>query len=132
MAIADDHSLPLAVSVESASPHKSQLVEGVLGQSFLDLLPERLIGDRAYDSDRLDQDLADRYGVEMIAPHRGQRRKPTQDGRPLRRYRKRWRVERLFAWLHNFRRLVIHWEYHVENFFGMVRLGCMKILFRQM
>ena len=132
MAIADDHSLPLAVSVESASPHESQLVEGVLGQSFLDLLPERLIGDRAYDSDRLDQNLADRYGVEMIAPHRGQRRKPTQDGRPLRRYRKRWRVERLFAWLHNFRRLVIRWEYHVENFFGMVRLGCMKILFRQM
>jgi hypothetical protein len=53
MAIADDHSLPLAVSVESASPHESQLVEGVLGQIFLDLLPERLIGDRAYDSDRL-------------------------------------------------------------------------------
>jgi transposase len=132
MAIADDHSLPLAVSVESASPHESQLVEGVLGQSFLDLLPERLIGDRAYDSDRLDQNLADRYGVEMIAPHRAQRRKPTQDGRPLRRYRKRWRVEQLFAWLHNFRRLVIRWEYHVENFFGMVRLGCMKILFRQM
>lgn len=132
MAIADDHSLPLAVSVESASPRESQLVEGVLGQSFLDLLPERLIGDRAYDSDRLDQNLADRYRVEMIAPHRGQRRKPTQDGRPLRRYRKRWRVERLFAWLHNFRRLVIRWEYHVENLFGMVRLGCMKILFRQM
>ena len=44
----------------------------------------------------------------------------------LRRYRRRWRVERLFAWLHHFRRLVIHWEYHVENFFGMVRLGCMN------
>jgi transposase len=89
-----------------------------------------LIGDKAYDSDRLDRDMANRYGIEMIAPHRGQRRGPTQDGRPLRRYRRRWRVERLFAWLHNFRRLVIRWEYHVENFFGMVRLGCMQILFR--
>jgi hypothetical protein len=84
-AIADDHRVPLAVSVESASPHESQLVEGVLGQSFLDLLPERLIGGRAYDSDRLDQDLADRYGVEMITPRRRQRRKPTPDGRLLRR-----------------------------------------------
>ena len=37
-------------------------------------------------------------GIEMIAPHRGVRRKSTQDGRPLRRYRRRWRVERLFAW----------------------------------
>jgi transposase len=130
IALADDHSLPLAVSVESASPHESQLVEGVLGHSFLDTLPPRLIGDKAYDSDRLDRDLAERYGIEMIAPHRGARRTPTQDGRPLCRYRRRWRVERLFAWLHHFRRLVIRWEYHVENFFGMVRLGCMQILLR--
>jgi transposase len=132
IALADDHSLPLAVSIERASPHESQLVEGVLGHSFLDTLPARLIGDKAYDSDRLDQNLADRYGIEMIAPHRGQRREPTQDGRPLRRYRRRWRVERLFAWLHHFRRLVIRWEYHVENFFGMVRLGCMQILLRHL
>ena len=130
IALADDHSLPLAVSIESASPHESQLVEGVLGHSFLDTLPTRLIGDKAYDSDRLDRDLAERYGIEMIAPHRGERRTPTQDGRPLRRYRRRWRLERFFAWLHHFRRLVIRWEYHVENFFGMVRLGCMQILFR--
>jgi len=123
IALADDHSLPLAVSIESASPHESQLVEGVPGHSFLDTLPARLIGDQAYDSDRLDHDLAERYGIEMIAPHRGERRTPTQNGRPLRRYRRRWRGERLFAWLHHFRRLVIRWEYHVENFFGMVRLG---------
>jgi transposase len=121
---------PTLVSIESASPHESHLVEGLLGHSFLDTLPAPLIGDKAFDSDPLDRDLADHYGIEMIAPHRGVRRSPTQDGRPLRRYRKRWRVERLFAWLHHFRRLVIRWEYHVENFFGMVRLGCMQILLR--
>src|SRR5947208_10001950 len=70
IALADDHSLPLAVSIESASPHESQLVEGVLGHSFLATLPARLIGDKAYDSDRLDRELAERYGIEMIAPHR--------------------------------------------------------------
>src|SRR5579871_29721 len=86
---ADDHILPVAVSIESASPHESQLVEGVLGHSFVDTLPARLIGDKAYDSDRLDRDVADRYGIEMISPHRGQRRALTQDGRPLRRYRRR-------------------------------------------
>jgi len=128
IALADDRSLPHAVSIESASLHESQLVAGVLGQSFLDTLPQRLIGDKAYDSGRLDRGLAERYGIELIAPHRGDRRTPTQDGRPLRRYRRRWRVERLFAWLHHFRRLVIRWEYHVENFFGMVRLGCTQIL----
>ena len=35
----------------------------------------RLIGDKAYDSDRLDRELAERYGIEMIAPHRGERRR---------------------------------------------------------
>jgi len=50
IALADAYSLPLAVSIESASPHESQLVEGVLGHSFLDTLPSRLIGDKAYDS----------------------------------------------------------------------------------
>jgi transposase len=118
------------VSIESASPHESQLVEGVLAHSFLDILPTRLIGDRAYDSDRLDGDMADRYGIEMIAPHRGERRDPTQHGRPVRRSRRRWRVERLFAWLHHFRRLGDRWAFHAENFFGMVRLGCMKIMLR--
>jgi transposase len=73
-------------------------------------LPERLIGDKAYDSDRLDSYLAREYGIEMIAPHRQPRSHGTQEGRRLRRYRKRWRVERMFAWLHQFRRLVTRWE----------------------
>jgi len=51
LAICTDHSLPLAVSIKSASPRESQLVNEVLGQSFLDELPERLIGDAAYNSD---------------------------------------------------------------------------------
>jgi len=68
----------------------------------------------------------------MIAPHRGNRKKPaTQDGRPLRRYRRRYKVERLFAWLQNFRRLVVRYEYHQENFLGFVHLGCILILLRR-
>src|SRR5262245_22958672 len=55
--------------------------------------PENLIGDRAYDSDPLDEDLR-QDGIEMIAPHRSNRSKPaTQDGRRLRRYARRWLVE---------------------------------------
>ena len=92
-------------------------------------VPERLIGDKAYDSDRLDEQLLQEYGTEMIAPNRRGRR-PTQDGRSLRRYRRRWKVERLFAWLFNFRRLVVRYEYHVENFQAFVHLGAVMILFR--
>jgi transposase len=97
----------------------------------MDELPERLIGDRAYDSDPLDERLAEQ-GIELIAPHRGNRKKPkTQDGRSLRRYRRRWHVERLFAWLQNFRRLITRHEYKIENWLGFVHLGCIVILMRQ-
>jgi len=75
IALADDGCLAVAVSIESASPHESQLVEGVLGHSFLDTVPARRIGDQAYDSDPLDYGLTERYGIEMIAPHREVRRK---------------------------------------------------------
>ena len=93
-------------------------------------LPERLIGDRAYDSDVLDAELAE-LGIEMIAPHHPRRRRLTQDGRPLRRYRRRWHVERLFSWLLNFRRLVTRYEHHATNFLGFLKLGCIVILLRQ-
>ena len=94
-------------------------------------LPERLIGDQAYDSNGLDDELAQR-GVEMIAPHNPTRKHKTQDGRPLRRYRRRWLVERLFAWLMLNRRLVTRYEKKVENFLGLLRLACLKILLRRL
>jgi transposase len=56
----------------------------------------------------------------------------TQDGRILRHYRRRWKVEHLFAWLHNFRRTVIRWEYYPENFLGMVQLACAILLLRHL
>ena len=133
MAIADRHGLPLAVHVASASPHETKLVEPTLDRRFLAETPECMIGDRAYDSDPLDQRIQERYRMQLIAPHKSVRVAPaTQDGRCLRRYRRRWKIERLFAWLHNFRRTVIRWEYYPENFLGMVQLACAVILLRHL
>ena len=130
MAIADGHGLPVAVGIASASPHEAKLVETTLQQRFTRKRPQCMIGDLAYDSDPLDQRLR-RRGVRLIAPHRTNRvRVKTQDGRELRRYCRRWKIERLFAWLHNFRRLVIRWEYHEANFLGLVQLACLLILMR--
>lgn len=130
MAVADGAGLPLAIYTSSASPHEVTLVASTLAENFSGEGPERLIGDKAYDSDPLDQALAEE-GIEMIAPHKRNRKKAaTQDGRPLRRYRRRWKIERLFAWLQNFRRLVVRYEYHSENFLGFVHLGCIVILLR--
>ena len=59
---------------------------------MIEAKPENLIGDRAYDSDPLDAELR-KDGIEMIAPHRGNRSKPpTQDRRRLSRYMRPWLV----------------------------------------
>lgn len=131
MAIADRHGLPIAVRVTSASPHECPLLEATLQARFVAAVPAKLIGDRGYDSDPLDRHLKREYGIELIAPHKSNRSKPpTQDGRVLRRYRRRYKIERLWAWLKNFRRVATRWEYHARNFLGMVQLACMLILLR--
>jgi len=130
MAVADRGGLPVAIGVTSASPNESTLVDETLDRRHVRQLPQRLIGDKAYDSDPLDKRMQER-GVVMIA-HNRRKRSKTQDGRPLRRYKRRWKVERLFAWLKNFRRIASRWERYATNFLGMVQLGCMLILLRHL
>jgi transposase len=130
MAIADGNGLPLAVGIACGQRHEAPLGRATLEARFVAELPVRLIGDRAYDSGKLDAELAE-LGVDMIAPHHPTRKTKTQDGRKLRRYRRRWKVERLFAWLLGFRRLVTRYEHKAENFLGLLHLGCMSILLRR-
>jgi transposase len=131
MVIADAAGLPVAACLASASPHEVKLVEAALASLFLAGMPEKLIGDKAYDNDELDKELLKKHGVELIAPHRRNRTKPkTQDGRKLRRYKRRWKVERLFAWLQNFRRLVVRYERHADNFLAFLLVACSIVLLR--
>lgn len=130
MAIGDAHGLPIAIHLASATPHEVTLVETTLAHRFTQKTPTRLIGDRAYDSDPLDATLHQR-GIQMIAPHKINRvRVSTQDGRVLRRYRRRWKIERLNAWLQQFRRVVTRYEVYSDNFLAFVQLACILILFK--
>lgn len=132
MVLVDARGLPISVTTGSASPHESKLVQGLFKFMLSRDTPQRIIGDKAYDSDALDEDLDDEC-IEMIAPHR-KNRKPenmTQDGRPLRRYKRRWTVERTISWFQNFRRLCIRYEKSTMLFQGFLHLGCSIILLKQ-
>lgn len=131
MAVADRHGLPIACGIASGQRNEQKLVIETLNARFVEELPEKLIGDTAYDSDPLDAELA-QMDVEMISPHHPRRRRKTQDGRPLRRYRRRWHVERLFAWLMRSRRLVTRYECKAENFLGFLQLACARLLWRRL
>jgi len=111
--------------------YEVRLVQLCFDFYMIEAKPENLIGDRAYDSDPLDDTLR-QDGIEMIAPHRSNRKKrPTQDGRRLRRFLRRWLVERFFAWIQWQRRILVRWEFHPENFLGFVQLACLLVLFRR-
>ncbi len=132
MVVTDASGLPVAAHVASASPHEITLVEATLDSAWTEAAPERLVGDKAYDSDRHDEKLLDERGIILIAPNRSNIkdcRKP-QDGRALRRYKRRWKSERVNAWLQNFRRVVVRWEFKAENYAGFVLLACLVIITR--
>ena len=90
-----------------------------------------MIGDKGYDSDALRGRLR-RRGMVLIAPHRSNRhRTPPQDGRVLRRYKKRWIVERSIAWLGNFRRLVVRYDRSLVIYQAFVHIACLMIVLRR-
>lgn len=131
MVLTDGRGLPIGIDTASASPNEVTLIEPLLENRVLRRKPRRLIYDMAADSDPLRMRLAKR-GIELICPHRKNRvKRPTQDGRPLRRYRRRWKVERSISWLQNFRRLVTRYEYHAHLFHGLAQLACLIVVLKK-
>jgi transposase len=132
MAIVDAQGLPLAVSTHAANHHEVTLVQLTLDFYMIEAKPERLIGDKAYDSDALDESLG-RQDIQMIAPHRSNRNPEhiTQDGRSLRRYARRWVVEKFFAGLQFCRRLVVRYECVAAHYLAFVQLASIGILLKQ-
>lgn len=95
--VTDGQGVPLACLTASASPAEVTLAEEVIEQVPSGERPTPLIADRAYDSDKLRGNLLAK-GWDLVCPHRRGSTKPnTQDGRKLRRYRRRWKIERTIA-----------------------------------
>ena len=139
MVVVDGQGIPLGSTIASASPHEVTLVDKVLAQIRVPRngpgrpksRPKRLIGDRAYDSDKLRKDLRNRQ-IELICPHRKNRKKPkVQDGRKLRRYGKRWKIERTFSWISNYRRLVVRYERSITVYQAFFHIACILITLKQ-
>ena len=133
MVVADGEGVPLGVLASSASPHEVTLIESAMDTVVVpDKQPERLIYDRAGDSDGLRDRLKGR-GIELICPHRVNRRKvKRQDGRKLRRYARRWKIERTISWFGDFRRLVVRYEREIVMYMGFIHVACLIITVRKL
>ena len=116
--------------MEKASPAEVKLLEATLengrigGRRAKRRKPRRLIADRGYDSNKVRALLVKRDS-EPIIPARSNNRVAThQDGRKLRRYKRRWIIERTNSWLQTFRRLVVRYERSAKTFTALVHLAC--------
>lgn len=138
MVLVDGQGIPLGVHLSPANLAESHLAEATLAQVAVPRpgpgrpkqKPTRIIADKGYDSRALWLRLK-RRGIQLIAPHLRTRKHRYQDGRCLRRYKRRWIVERTNAWLHNFRRLVTRYENKLEHYRAFLYAACMLITLRQ-
>ena len=137
MVLVDGQGIPLGVHLSPANLAESQLAEATLaavavprtGPGRPKQKPARIVADRGYDSRQLWERLKQR-GIDLIVPHRKNRKHRYQDGRKLRRYRRRWIVERTNAWLLNFRRLTVRYDHKLEHYRAFLYLACALIALR--
>jgi transposase len=138
MVLVDGQGLPLGVRLESASPGEATLAEAKLAAVKVPRpkgrpreKPKRVIADRAYDSDPLRERLAKR-GIDLIVPYRkNNKHRRYEDGRKLRRYKRRWIIERTNAWLGQFRRLLVRHEHLLATYRAFFYLACLWITLRK-
>ena len=131
MVLTDATGLPLAIDIEAANVAEVNLIERLLDSAVTPYVPNKLIYDKAADCDPLRERLTER-NVDLICPHRKNRvRDATQDGRKLRRYLRRWIIERTNSWLHDFRRLVVRYEFYSSLFHGFLKMACLIMTLRR-
>ncbi len=140
MVVADGEGVPLGVLTESASRHEVTLIEKTLDEAVVRPLdrrrrtrkPQRWVYDKAGDSDKWRERMEAR-GVEFICPHRSNRKKPKrQDGRKLRRYGRRGKIERTISWFGDFRRLVLRYEHEIAMYRAFIHVACLIITLRKL
>jgi transposase len=140
MVVVDGHGVPVGAQLGSAQISEHRLAESTLqqvkvprsGRGRPRSLLKRVIADRGYDSDPLRSRLK-RRGTELIAPYRSNNRhRRFEDKRKLRRYRKRWKIERTNAWLQNFRRIQVRYDRFVTVFQGFFHCACLLITLRHL
>lgn len=140
MVVVDGRGVPVGAQLASAQISEQRLAESTLEQVKVPRSGRgrprsrlrRVIADRGYDSDPLRSRLK-RRGTELIAPYRSNNRhRRFEDKRKLRRYRKRWKIERTNAWLQNFRRIQVRYDRILTVFQGFFHFACLLITLRHL
>jgi transposase len=127
MLMTEAQGIPISAFTTSAQDAEVNTIETLVDLRVTRKRPEYLLYDKAADADWL-RDALEQRGIALVTPHRDGRKKPSrQDGRSLRRYRHRWKIERTISWLQYQRRLLVRHERHAHLFEGFFHLACVML-----
>ena len=130
MLATDKRGTPLGAYLDAASPAEVTLVEKTLEHTPHAKHMKRFVADRGYDSNSLREFLLNRNILPIIPKRSNNTKAMCQDGRNLRRYAHRWTVERTFAWLGWFRRLLVRHERLITTYRGFFHFACALLAIR--
>jgi transposase len=129
MLVVESQGLPIGGLVSSAQKAEVKLAEPTLATVKVPrpcgrprTRPKELVADKGYDSRPLR-----RRGIKPSIPERpGQKPVPGRKA-DLAGYRQRWKVERTYAWLGNYRRLVVRYEWLAHIYLAFVMVAFIPI-----
>lgn len=130
--VTDARGLPLGVAMAAASVGEPDLLVPALNDVPIPIPHGTpVVADKGHDSDPLRDDV-EADGLVPVIPHRTNRVKPSRnDGRRLRRYRRRWTIERTNAWLHCYRALAVRWAHNLFMYEGLVYLALIHMALKR-
>jgi transposase len=139
MLVVDGNGLPLGFCLASANRHEVKLAVPALETVRVPRRaggrprqrPKELVADKAYDSKSFRDWLRSRKVKPTIPSYERRERKRPKRGRPMKvasGYKERWKVERTFAWLGNFRRLLVRHERYLSTFRAFLLIAIILVL----
>jgi transposase len=138
MVVASGQGVPLGVQLASCVPARSDADRIDAGARLGPAAPRPATQKSPATDLRQGRRLRSAAQAAEEARHRpdlssqsNRRKLPTQDGRKLRRYKRRWKIERSIAWVGNFRRLVVRYEHNIRMYQAFFHVACLLITLRQ-
>ena len=126
--VTDTLGLPLAISVHEANIHDSEGAESVL-KKLANKFPrlKKILADVGYRGDELKETVRKTLGCQLEVVLR-----PDESPKKFNVIPLRWIVERFFAWLYNFRRVALDYEFHSESSEAMIQIAFSKIMLNKL
>jgi putative transposase len=133
--LSEGHGLPIALVIDGANVHDTNLVALTLDAIILqrprptEQKPQHLCLDAGYAGERTENAVTGRGYIPHVRP-RGEER-INSGSRDANKRPRRWVVERLHSWLNRSRRLLVRWEKLSSTYEAFLHLACALICFQQ-